>query len=327
MRKEVLFAIIAGTTIGLVIAFGAWKLTQIMSKRPKVENVQKTPPPKQTNSLTISNLTDFDIVTEENFNLIGLTTPNSPVLVSTLEEDFFTTSKQDGSFELEVTFPAGLSQIKVNGQEMLVVYSTEFNNYIESENKEDSEENTDKSDNKATEEGNLKETVDEIREKVKEELATKSLKKTAYVGTITDIASGNIQIKALSGEIKQIAVSNDASFINTLKNNAEVKLNDLAIGDYIVAMGFTSSQNTINNSKVLDGKRILISKTFEENIYESEEIEILTLSKTRINDITLPKKWKGPNISELKEGQKIIIVGSRDEKKNYSLRSIFTPVE
>lgn len=323
MRKEVLFAIIAGTTIGLVIAFGAWKLSQIMSKRPKVENVQKTPPPKQTNSLTISNLTDFDIVTEENFNLVGLTTPNSPVLVSTLEEDFFTTSKQDGSFELKVTFPAGLSQIKVNGQEMLVVYSTEFNNYIESEDggKEVESKET------ATDEASLKETVDEIREKVKEELATKSLKKTAYVGTITDIASGNIQIKALSGEIKQIAVSNDASFINTLKNNAEVKLNDLAIGDYIVAMGFTSNQNTINNSKVLDGKRILISKTFEENMYESEEIEILTFSKTKINDITLPKKWKGPNISELKEGQKIIIVGSRDEKKNYSLRSIFTPVE
>lgn len=322
MRKEVLFAIIAGTTIGLVIAFGAWKLTQIINKRPKVESTQKTPPPKQTNSLTISNLTDFDIVTEENFNLVGLTTPNSPVLVSTIEEDFFTTSKQDGSFELEVTFPAGLSQIKVNSQEMLIVYSTEFNKYLEPE-----EEVTQENKETATDEGSLKETVDEIREKVKEELATKSLKKTAYVGTITDIASGNIQIKALTGEIKQISVSNDASFVNSLKNNIEVKLNDLAIGDYIVAMGFTSSQNTINNSKVLDGKRILISKTFEENIYESEEIEILTLSKTKINDITLPKKWKGPNISELKEGQKIIIVGSRDEKKNYSLRSIFTPVE
>lgn len=323
MRKEVLFAIIAGTTIGLVIAFGAWKVVQVVNKRPKIENVQKTPPPKQTNSLTISNLTDFDIVTEEKFKLTGLTTPNSPIVVSTLEEDFFTTSKQDGAFEVEIELPAGLSQVKVNQEKLLVVFSTEFNKYLN----QDDDNTVKDNENNATAEGDLKETVDEIREKVKEELATKSLKKTAYVGTITDIASGNIQIKLLTGEIKQISVDDETSYSNTLKNNVEVKFNDLAIGDFIVAMGFVSGQNTINNSKVLDGKRILISKTFEENTYESEEIEILTLSKTKINDITLPKKWKGPNISELKEGQKIIIVGNRDEKKSYSLRSIFTPVE
>jgi hypothetical protein len=101
-----------------------------------------------------------------------------------------------------------------------------------------------------------------------------------------------------------------------LKKNAEVKSIDIAIGDYIVAMGF------VNGNKVLLAKRILIASPLIENNIKVEKIEIVKLSKSYINEIKLPKKWKGPNIKELEVGQEIYIVGTKNEDK-FDLRSIF----
>jgi len=316
MRKEVLFAIITGGVIGLIIAFGAWKVSRIVTKKEKVSEVQKTPPAKNVDNLVISNLNEYDIVTDNPYLVSGITTPNSPVLVSTIEEDFYANSKSDGTFEIEVEFPAGFTEIKINDNQMLVVFSSEFKKYLNIENP------TDDTKKEASDEAEISDNpVDEIREKVKEEIKNKSLKKTAYVGTITDISSGNIQIRSITGNIEQLSVTSNTSYINTLKKNIEVKKEDLAIGDYIVAMGF------VNGNKVLDTKRILIASSFEKNEYESQEIEIMTLSKTKLNDITLPKSWKGPNIRDLEVGQKITIVGKNNNDKTYILRSIFTPVE
>lgn len=319
MRKEVLFAIIAGISIGLIIAFGAWRVSKLINKKPNTQTTQKTPPPNQNLSLSVSNLDDYYIITENPYTIKGLSTPKDPIIVSTIEEDYFTTTNEDGTFEIEVEFPAGLSEVKINEKKILVIFSTEFGKYLtttsDNATPEQEEEKT------ATDESNTKSNLEVIRERVMEEISSKSLKKLAYVGTITDINSGSIQIKSLEGDIKQLSLSDDASFVNTLKNNIEVKQNDLAIGDFIVAMGI------VNGNKVLDTKRILISKMYPENTYTSEEIEISTLTRTKINDLTLPKSWKGPNVSELEVGQKIIIVGKREENKNYTLRSIFTPVE
>ncbi len=319
MRKEVLFAIIAGISIGLIIAFGAWRVSKLINKKPNTQTTQKTPPPNQNLSLSVSNLDDYYIITENPYTIKGLSTPKDPIIVSTIEEDYFTTTNEDGTFEIEVEFPAGLSEVKINEKKILVVFSTEFGKYLtttsDNATPEQEEEKT------ATDESNTKSNLEVIRERVMEEISSKSLKKLAYVGTITDINSGSIQIKSLEGDIKQLSLSDDASFVNTLKNNIEVKQNDLAIGDFIVAMGI------VNGNKVLDTKRILISKMYPENTYTTEEIEISTLTRTKINDLTLPKSWKGPNVSELEVGQKIIIVGKREENKNYTLRSIFTPVE
>jgi len=137
-----------------------------------------------------------------------------------------------------VVLPAALSETKVIGfnnqgqsseTKVKLVYSTEFAKSVE--------ENTD---------------------------LTK--KPTAYVGTITDISSGTIQIKDENGDIKQISLLKDTKFINTLKKNIEVKSTDLAIGDYIIAMGF------VNGNKVLKTQRLLITSPIEENKFEAKKI-------------------------------------------------------
>lgn len=279
MRKEVFLAILAGITIGLVFAFGVWKVSRKVKSKPISVATQVTPTPKNVNSFVVSNLSNFDVITQNPFKLSGFAEPGIDIVVSTLNEDYFTKSLEDGSFETEVDLPAGLSQIKVtlpaqNTNLMFtVVYSTEA-----SENA------------------------------------------TSYVGSITDISAGTIQLKGANGEILQASTNGETTYTNLLKKITEVKESDLAIGDYVAVLG------TVNGNKVLHAERVLITSPITEVKTEVKEITIETLSKTKINDITLPKTWKGPNVSNLEEGQKIIVVGIVNGE-TYTLRSIFATLE
>ena len=283
MRKEIIFAIIAGISIGLIVAFGAWRVTQAIQKNAEVIDIKKDTPPKNQVSLTISNLYDYDVISSSQVKIAGLTKPHSDLIISTSDEDFFGRSNDDGSFEMEVNLPAGISEVSINDpvnnavEKIILVYSTEFGKYIKTDEK---------------------------------------LKTTSYVGTVTDISSNTIQIKTAKGDIAQMSTAEETSYINTLKKNAEVKSIDIAIGDYIVAMGF------VNGNKVLLAKRILIASPLVENNIRIEKIEIVKLTKNYINEIKLPKKWKGPNVSDLEIGQEIYIVGTR-QGETYTLRSIF----
>lgn len=324
MRKEVFFAIVAGVSIGLLIAFGAWKVVQTLKKNNIVDEIKKNIPPKNNISLTVSNLYSYDIVTENPFKLTGISKPQSDIVVSTNEDDFFTKTLDDGSFEIEIELPSGLSEIVINDQKIPVVFSTEFNKYIvTNDQSEVSDEKV------STDEAQTSDGAETIRERIKNEVSGKSLKKTAYIGTITDISSGTIQIKSVQGDIKQMSLTDETTYINTLKKNVEVKAADLAIGDYIVAMGF------VNGNKVLDAKRILIGSPLVENKYKSIIGTVQSISKTKLvidkgNDetieMTLPKKWVGPDTTDIDEGQKIITVGEYKEE-TYTLRTIYTPVE
>lgn len=138
----------------------------------------------------------------------------------------------------------------------------------------------------------------------------------SYVGTITDISIGTIQVKGENEAIFQISTSEETEFVNSLKKNIAVKETDLAIGDFVIALG------TVNGNKVLKSSRVLVVSPSYRNNIEGRKITIETLSKTKINDITLPKTWVGPNIKDLAVGQEIIVVGTKNEEK-FDLRSIF----
>lgn len=278
MRKETILAILAGILIGLIFAFGSWKVIREIKKNVPVTTSRPAPIQKHDQFITLNNLKDFDVITS-NVVFSGLTNPNSNILVLTEEKDYLSKVEDSGTFEIQVELPAGLSQIKLidfNDSDELsktkinLVFSTEF----------------------------------------------KEKNGISYVGTITDISSETLQIKSLDGEIKQVSFEKDTKYINSLKKNIEVKSTDLAIGDYIVAMG------VVNGNKVLRTKRILITSPIVENKYEAKFITIETLSKTKINDITLPKKWNGPNTKDLKVGQRIIITGLKNGDK-FDIRSIF----
>ena len=299
MRKETALAIFAGISIGLITAFGIWKATSSIKKNTQESETLETPvtTPKQNLILTIANMSDFDVITESPKIVNGMTKSLSNVVISTTDNDFLGKAKENGSFELEVKLPVGFSEIKAVSfdskgdlaeTKIKIIYSEEFEKYVD---------------------------------------PTKKSK--AYVGTVTDISGGTIQIKAINGEILQAGTADDTTYINVLKKSAVVKATDLAIGDYIVAMGL------LNGNKVLSAKRILITSELMDDKKEIVWGKISEVTKKKLTlikndgetlEIILPKTWSGPDVSDLNEGQTIIVAGNIISE-TYSLRSIFTPVE
>ncbi|RLC30659.1 hypothetical protein DRH13_04035 [Candidatus Woesebacteria bacterium] len=146
----------------------------------------------------------------------------------------------------------------------------------------------------------------------------------AYIGTVTDIAERTIQInkfifskaKEDAGEIQQISVDEeDTAFVKVTKSTTSVKFSDLAIGDFIIAMGYK------NGNGVLEGKRILITTAVEPTTRKTvfgEPSEIakrsltLTASTGKEWVVEFGTTWVGPELNEIEEGDKVMIVGTTE---------------
>jgi len=247
MRKEVLFAILAGLTLGLIIAFGVYRANIALSpKNP--DQSQATPTPKPEFAITLASPSDLDVFSENPVSLSGITKANAFVAVSTEEEDYLIQADTKGSFEVSVELIGGVNQIVMTAfdekgsevtQKLLLVYSSEFQKYI------------------TEEESQSQEATDSIRYRVEQKVSQALKSPKALLGTVTDISENTLQIKSSGGEIEQISVSADTSALAIGKTNKEVKVTDIAIGDYIVAMGF------MNGNGVLNTKRILINSPDE----------------------------------------------------------------
>jgi hypothetical protein len=167
----------------------------------------------------------------------------------------------------------------------------------------------------------------DIRQKVIEKVQVAKNKPKAYLGTITDKTDDSMQIKNTGGEILLLSVNADeASFIKSNDESTAIKYTDLAIGDFVVAMGLLDDQS------VLDAKRILVTTpptTMTRKIVYGDIVTIGT-AEVEIKDkdgtswtLSFPKRWKGPDLDELSEGEKLIAVGETTGN-TIDIRSIFT---
>lgn len=94
-----------------------------------------------------------------------------------------------------------------------------------------------------------------------------------------------------------------------------MKSSDLAIGDFIVAMGYK------NGNDVLKGERILITTAVELTTRtavfgEPSEITKKSLTLTAASGkewtVEFGTKWVGPELNEIEEGDRIMIVGTAE---------------
>ena len=156
MRKEIIFAILAGAIFGLVIAFGIWKANSSMKSKNDSENeVVNVTDPKDSNTVTGDfNITlikpESNIVVSTSSTIVsGITKPDTWLVISAEEDDYIIKTGSDGSFEEEVDLIAGANEIVITAVEestnesvsdkFLVVYSTELNNSNEEESEENNE--------------------------------------------------------------------------------------------------------------------------------------------------------------------------------------------
>lgn len=309
MKKEVFLAIFAGIVAGLILAFGVWRLTSsLKSNKPTTTNTQATTSPIAdiSFSITISKPSDFDVSANEKIIIEGLTKINSIVIISTESKDYQVEVEKNGSFKEEITLTGGLNIINVtsfniNGQseteKLVITYSSEFEKYLEGDKTSTSSAET-------------------IREKVQKKLENTLKKGIFYMGVITDIADNTVQLKSNDNGIQQIEITDDTTY---------VKDEDMAIGDFIIAMGFK------NGNEVLDTKRILITDPPEENTHQALWVKLTEVEKKEVSfinskgetvSIDFPKTWAGPDMDDLEVGMEVIVVGTLEENI-LSLRSIF----
>jgi len=274
MRKELIWVGIIGIFFGLVIGFGSWRVKT--SLKPK-EIIKPTATPLAIGSpkITLDKPEDGDVITEDVITVSGITKPLTWLIFSGETGDYIIESGDDGTFSQEVDLVSGINQIKVTSfnsegsevsQKVLVVYSSLFQ--LDEGASPTSDSATDGAD---------------INKKVAEKVARAMNKPKAYIGTVTDISDSTIQIKTTDAQIEQIAVNDEAIPVVNTKgtNNKTQKLTDIAIGDFIVAMGY------INGNQVLKAQRILVTDAITDTKLDAEIVKVSKVTKTGLVASTL----------------------------------------
>lgn len=292
MRKEPIIAIILGSVVGLTFAFGVWKFTQ-SAEKSHISQTQKAQERKQqqeqiSSGLSVLEPTDQQVYSQPIISVSGLSTPGTLVAVATSDSYLITQVRDDGTFQTEVPLSGGPE----------VVYIWSFDSAMQS-----------------------------IKVPViySSQIDTGDTSLTALSGTITDISEQTIQIKTPEDQIEQVSVNDDTTYANILSDTNEIEFSELAIGDYVAAIGKQ------NNSSVLEASRIMVTSTTDMNeaIAIKGTVKALTNSDFLVDvdgkeysidatggvDVTTLENntLVETKLSNANEGEDIIIIGYLDD--------------
>ncbi len=336
MHKELLVSIFLGVFIGLLIALGIWRFNRFISEKkqtPEISlnqeknndlNNEAEKIPEQT-KIALSEPEENDILVNQPYKFLGVTQANSLIVISSENKDYIIQSDAQGGFSQDVELVGGVNQIVISSFDQnsnkteikrTVVYSTEFLNDSGVDNQQEVKHATD--------------SQKTIEEKVKQKIEFAKKNPKAFIGVVTDKGQDFLQLKNTQGEIKLASIPPDASFVKIAKTTTNISFNDIAIGDFVVAMGFLStSKEKVDNKGLLEVRRILVTQALQPTTRTillgeivSKENRKITLKENEKNwIINFPKRWEGPEIKELSIGDKIIVVGEADAE-NINLRTI-----
>ncbi|MBI3397121.1 hypothetical protein HY045_01445 [Candidatus Woesebacteria bacterium] len=124
MRKEIIFAILAGGSLGAIIAFGIWRANSAIQNTPQIEDTfapQETRSPSSSFGpnatpsggfgITLAKPDSDDVETQSPVTFTGITQPSTWVVISTDKSDYTFLSAADGSFSQDVKLSPGINQI------------------------------------------------------------------------------------------------------------------------------------------------------------------------------------------------------------------------
>ena len=331
MRKEILFAIASGILFGLVVAFGIWKAnSSVKTSKPEGASSEMTESAENQTQfgLTIAKPEANSVTNEKTITLSGVSIANSWIAISGEQDDYILQTDEKGGFEYEVDLIGGVNELVIsafdeNGASVekkeIVVYSTDFE--ITKETKAEASPTGEEATTSS----------DAIRNKVQEKVENLTKSPKAYIGTVTDLSEGTIQINRFvftpkeeqGGEIQQISINDESVYVKVAKESKTIKFSDLAIGDFIVAMGY------VNGNSVLEAKRILVSEPIKLTQRKAYFARVVSADKNKAtvkistNDeltivpgdeisITTIKEGKQVKIkfADLPEEENIIVVGT-----------------
>lgn len=309
MRKEIIYAIIAGSLLGLVIGFGIWRINATLSSNKNSRPPIGTKTQQNQNSpIAIAKPSDRDVISQSPVTITGIAQAQTTLVISSDEKDYLPAPDNKGSFEVDVDLRGGINPLtvvsidnkgNVNKQILTLIYSTEFAKITPP--------------TPTQTEAPTKESTSSVRKKVEEKVAAALNSPTSYLGTVTDIAESGVQLKGAAGEINQISTANNLTVIKDGKTPKEVKLTDIAIGDFIVAMGFTTGNH------VLDSRRILITTPVQP---ASNEYLLATAGKAGKNQLTVNGVKDGKSLTLLPATSSVVYLKSSGQLKKIKFSDI-----
>jgi hypothetical protein len=314
MRKEVLWAIVGGSILGLVIAFGIWRANSAL-RNSSAANISPSPSgnPKREFGITLAKPEDNDVVTDSPITFSGVTSPEAWIAVSTDSDDYIFQAGTNGTFSHDIKLSPAVNQITISAYKdggksastsLLLVYSSEFAKTTPAAS----------SPKPGTGEAN-------IRQKVIQKVEEVLKKPTAYLGTVTDIAAGTLQIKNDASEIQQIStLASGLAVIKIGKTNKEIKLADIAIGDFIVAMGYKNGNNVLNAQRILStsplGSSLTASIYGTISAIDKKTVSISSLTNGQESTLTYDKNTKtNTPFAKVEEGDLVVLVFVKDTQK------------
>lgn len=140
MRKEVIFAIIIGLTLGLVILYGiriANQSTKLAASTSVTPAAQETGSPtiavENDSGLTIISPKNHAVVNTDTIRIVGKTVAGATIAISDSEDDLLVTADNNGNFTADLELIGGGNVIRFTvlkpdlttiSREITVIYTT-----------------------------------------------------------------------------------------------------------------------------------------------------------------------------------------------------------
>lgn len=299
MRKEPLIAIVVGSIFGLAVAFGLWRFSKAKDNAP----AQNTQTQNNTGGSTAQDPQDdgsiptsFSILYppelavsgKSDIDITGKAVPGTFIVVASGSTST-AVADASGNFSVGTKLEGGINNI--------TVWSIA----------------KDKDPEKTT------------REVVySSQIQNPDKKAAAMIGTVTDISEEAIQLRTNDGQIEQVGISPDTSYVSVVDTTKDIKFSDMAIGDYVAAFGMDDGKSLISADRVIVTKepagtnldaiagtiKTLSSKDFLVTTYGGKEVSIdATGGKATIYTLKDGELTKA-RLSTAKSPDPIIVVGT-----------------
>jgi len=184
------------------------------------------------------------------------------------------------------------------------------------------------------------EKVKEIRDAIKEKVNAikEKIEKRAYVGIISQITDSTFTLENFRGK-QRVRITEQTTIIGS--NKKEIKTNELAVGDKVIALG------TLSDNEILEAKRVVVvpipktvpakrliffGKITETNVQKGTLIvtDLKNLDQTlelKVDKTTTFIFQSDPKVKttlkDLKENQKVVIIYPETAQGNPIVKSLF----